>query len=481
MTIIQKTKIQNLALLGLGVLLVAGAHMSLGIGMLAWVSFVPFLLFIKRNKGVKAWLGLGTALFLGWSLAVGKIITDPIPAFFIPVFSLPIALWQLGVFGLYARLRKMKGVALLFPALMVLGEWAQWQFSPLASWGAMAYTQVENLPLLQSVSLFGMAGLGFLIYWVNVWIERHFFSGQKNIHATRITLAVVTFVFVFGSLRLAIAERRAQKTMKVAAVSTDCDLGGLPLPEAEVRDQWAENLFDRTRKAAASGARIVVWNEGGYALWPEEEAEWEERLGNLANETKVDLYASYIVPISVEPFLYENKFLHFRPDGALQQTYLKHYPVAGEPAVKGTSPLMITEIDGIKTGGAICYDYDYPSMGRGYGKLNADLVVVPSSDWRGIDPVHTQMATLRAIENGHSLLRSTRFGLSAGVDPYGRILGQLSYFDSEEKVLITRLPVKGTRTIYTFVGEAFLGICGLLVLSIPFYHYVGKRRKQGEV
>ena len=102
-------------------------------------------------------------------------------------------------------------------------------------------------------------------------------------------------------------------------------------------------------------------------------------------------------------------------------SYLKHEPVPGEPAVKGREKLEVTTIGGINLGGAICYDYDFPYLAREYGKIGADIVALPSSDWRGIDPLHTRMAAFRALEQGHSILRSTRFGLSAAITPYGEI------------------------------------------------------------
>jgi apolipoprotein N-acyltransferase len=59
---------------------------------------------------------------------------------------------------------------LLFPASMAALEWIQYTFTPFGSWGAASYTQMDHIVLLQSLSLFGMAGLSFLIYWVNMAI-----------------------------------------------------------------------------------------------------------------------------------------------------------------------------------------------------------------------------------------------------------------------------------------------------------------------
>ena len=104
--------------------------------------------------------------------------------------------------------------------------------------------------------------------------------------------------------------------------------------------------------------------------------------------------------------------------------------------MQGKSPLKVADITGTKVGAAICYDYDFPYLAKGYGELGADMVILPSSDWRGIDPVHTEMAAFRAVEQGHSVLRSTRFGLSAAITPYGEMVSQMSSFTHDPRTPI---------------------------------------------
>jgi apolipoprotein N-acyltransferase len=75
---------------------------------------------------------------------------------------------HLPAFLIYDRFKKQKYAELLFPAILVVSEWIQYTFTPLGSWGAVAYSQADNLLLLQGLSLFGLSGLSFLIYWINV-------------------------------------------------------------------------------------------------------------------------------------------------------------------------------------------------------------------------------------------------------------------------------------------------------------------------
>jgi apolipoprotein N-acyltransferase len=218
-------------------------------------------------------------------------------------------------------------------------------------------------------------------------------------------------------------------------------------------------LFERTKRAANNHAQLIVWNEAAVFILPEDEAKWQTALSTLVAELKISLVASYVVPISISPLKYENKYLYINSTGAIDYTYHKHQPVPGEPSEKGKEPLKVFNIASTKVSGAICYDYDFPYLAKEIGQLKADIVAIPSSDWLGIDPLHSQMAAFRAIEQGHSIIRSTRFGLSAAISPYGEMVAQMSSFNKNNKIMIAELPVKGVATVYSVIGDTFIYLC----------------------
>jgi hypothetical protein len=94
-----------------------------------------------------------------------------------------------------------------------------------------------------------------------------------------------------------------------------------------------------------------------------------------------------------------------------------------------------------------CNDYVFPYLAARHARLGVDVVALPLSDWRGIDPIHTLMAAVRAIEGGFSIVRSTRMGLSGVIDPWGRIRGWLSSNESDERLLVTALPTSRVSTL----------------------------------
>jgi apolipoprotein N-acyltransferase len=76
----------------------------------------------------------------------------------------------------------------------------------------------------------------------------------------------------------------------------------------------------------------------------------------------------------------------------------------------------------------ICFDADSVQLLQQAGDGAADLVLIPSNDWREIDPRHTQMAVFRAVEQGFNMVRHVSNGFSAAVDYQGRVRGVMDHY-----------------------------------------------------
>jgi apolipoprotein N-acyltransferase len=199
------------------------------------------------------------------------------------------------------------------------------------------------------------------------------------------------------------------------------------------------------------------------------------RGAELARRRGVDLVLAYIVPLVGSDYTMENKYVWIGDDGEVLETYFKHHPVPGEGSVRGTDPLRRINRPYAVTAGAICYDYDFPGMALGHAQLGVGLVVVPSSDWRGIDPYHTQMARVRAIEGGFSVLRPVRWATSGAFDAYGRARATMPHFEENDRIIEATLPTKGVATLYSRIGDsAALGYALIAIGAIT----VGRRRRR---
>jgi len=461
----------------IGVISISVAHMSFSVDLFGWFANVPFLIYLSLTKGWKTRLLFVFSLIVAWSFVVLKIVTPPIPYAMIFLFSIPISLFHLPAYFIWDKFKKHKWSILIFPVILTLMEWIQYTFTPFASWGVMAYSQSNSINIMQFVSVFGMAGLSFLIYWVNISITQLITRKKTSFLSLYLPLSILIIVIVFGSLRFDIGKSKGINTMTVATVGTNSKVGGLPLPTKESNDIVISDLLTKTEKAGSFGAKLIVWNEASFYTLPKDETDLINSIKSVAKEKNISIVASYVMPISEYPFQYENKFVFINEKGQIEYSYLKHQPVPGEPAKQGTKPFKTVQISESKIGGAICYDYDFPYIAQGFGKLKADIVAVPSSDWRGIDPLHTRMSAFRAIEQGHSIIRSTRFGLSAIISPYGDMISQSSSFDKNNKIMIANIQAKGIETIYSVIGDIFICFCfGFLIL---FTIDVMKRKPAG--
>ena len=152
------------------------------------------------------------------------------------------------------------------------------------------------------------------------------------------------------------------------------------------------------------------------------------------------------------------------PGGKIIWEYLKTHPVPGSTDVPGDGDLPVIDTPYGRLSNSICYDMDFTALIHQAGRKSTDIMLVPAWDWKAIDPLHANMASFRAIENGFSMVRQTGEGLSLAVDYHGRTLSAMDYFDSDSQVMVSNVPGTGLWTFYSEFGDIFAWICILIVL-----------------
>lgn len=438
--------------------------MRFNVALLGWVAGVPWLLYLRSTRGWRARLLFFGVMQLAMFLQVSKIVTEPLPWFFGAMYSVPMALGATAAYLGFEALRRRLGDAFglaLFPAIAVIAEWASAYGSEVGSWGALAYSQLDNLALMQTTSLFGLTGVSALLAAsstvITVLIARD--DRRRFLPVALGLFALVTVAWGWGSVRL--HQPIEGPMVTVATVTSDVGPGPSGLPDAETLARANDALFERTRLAAERGAELVVWNEGATAVEAKDEAAFLARGQALATELGLDVVLAYVVPLEGMS-RFENKYVWLTPEG-VAETYLKHHPVPGEGSVKGTAPLQVLSRPYGEAAGAICYDYDFPGMGREHARLGAGVVVVPASDWLGIDPYHTQMAAVRGIEGGFSVVRSVRWATSGAFDHRGVARGQANWFEGD-RLMVARIPARQSPTLYRRTGEVLPVASGAIFL-----------------
>jgi apolipoprotein N-acyltransferase len=456
-------------------LLVAGSALALltgprwGIPLLAWFAPLPFLLFARRAGSWRAWLALLGVLVLAHSLQLVPIATPPVPLVAVIGFGAPLALLRFAALGTAEIVRRRRGegagIAAYVTATVVF-DWIGYGITPFGTWMSTANSQVESLTFLQLAAIAGLAGLGAIMAWIAGVIAMLLGTTWRRASAWHALAPAVALIaaLVWGTFRM--DQPLPGRNVTVAAVVTDVGPGADGMPDDAALQANTEALFARTAAAAARGARLVVWNEAATLVHPDQEAAFLERGRTLARARAIDLVLGYAVLESEQPVLLDNKYVFISDGGEILDEYQKHHPVPGEPSIRGTGPLRVLDRPYGKVGGAICYDYDFPAMAREHARAGAELVVVPSSDWRGIDPVHTFMARVRAIEGGFSLVRPVRWGASGAFDARGRPRAWMTAIDSNDGVMMADVPVGRTPTLAATLGDAPIGMAGLTLLAL---------------
>ncbi|MEX0273097.1 MAG: nitrilase-related carbon-nitrogen hydrolase, partial [Flavobacteriaceae bacterium] len=360
----------------------------------------------------------------------------------------------------------------------------------------LAYTQQSQRILLQSISVFGLGYITFLITWfasVCNWVYEQR-NEWKNVKKGVVVYSLVLgMTLLYGGYRVQF-QKPTSKTIRIASISALdslkflVDIQGLNNGETEngvkietrkKASRLNQNLFDRSIKEAEAGAKIVFWAEGNGVILKEDENELYEKAGQIASKLNIYLGMGIAVIDPKNDRFLENKFVLFDEDGKKVIDYWKGISVPGAEAPISNNKM--TGIQKIETeygtiAGAICFDLDFPNYLKDAN--GTDILLAPSNDYKEIGQLHTNMAKFRAIERGFNLIRQTSLGLSIGTDYTGKLLSEMNHFTDSGKVLITQLPTKGVRTLYSVIGDSFIAFCLLLfILAITVPMKPSLRRK----
>jgi len=144
--------------------------------------------------------------------------------------------------------------------------------------------------------------------------------------------------------------------------------------------------------------------------------------------------------------------------------------------VPGTK-IVLMPVNGHRAGVFICYESVFPNFVRRFADQGAEVLVNLSNDgYFGHSAAryqHLLIVRMRAAENRRWILRATNDGLSAAIDPAGRVLQRMP--GSEELTARFRFSYESETTFYTRHGDWFAWLCllaglGAVVLSqFPSY------------
>lgn len=460
------------------------------IPLATWLAPVFLIRFLRTQSKTKGLLFLAPVHIGAWIIMVYGVYPGEVEVSVITGLAYGIVLFLPFLID-RAISPRIKGFisTLVFPFSWVTIEYFL-SLSPTQSWFSLAYTQHDNLALIQLVSITGIWGLSFLITWfasVVNWAWEQEFSLPVTWKGVSLYLGILAFIALLGGAYLIFLPADSD-TVRAAAITRSFDIDEEVInckesvPEEDFDDcilemqkrSLAEFLED-SRQAANAGAKLIVWQENGIAVERADEANsieqgWQFAMGG-------NVYLLMGVKMSAEEKTSdENKVVLITPSGEVSE-YLKNFRVQGDYHILGSGEVLVQDSNYGKLATIICQDTHAPRFVRKAGKVNADIILIPNHNWESITPMAARMAHFRAIENGFSMIRADYHGLSTAVDYHGNILSQMNDFTTKERIMIADIPMQGINTIYSLVGDVFAWLSGLGLL-VMFWLSLSKSKKE---
>lgn len=500
------------------------AALALVLGGLAATAFPPLYalpLFAVGLSGLVWLIESGSArraAFSGWLFGIGHfgvglhwvayaLLTDPARYGWMVPFAVTGLAAGLALFtalaAFLARWLAPRGGAASVLALgagWALAEWLRGHVLTGFPWILAAHVWSFDPAPLQVAALVGPYGLSLFTVWIAAApallggvARRDDRAALGKGAALGAALALLSAIWIGGALRLAAADEAFVPEARLRIVQPN--IAQIHKWRADLRESLFQRHLEMSRGAAALGITHIVWPETATPF-------------ALGDAPERRLVMSTVVPpggaLITGTLRIEGRGAAFRIWNALQAidasgrivaSYDKaHLVPFGEympfrrwlgfakitpgstdfSAGPGPQTLRFPNLPPASP--LICYEAIFPGAVVDRGRRPAWLLNVTNDAWFGLSPgpyQHLAAARMRTIEEGLPLVRAANTGISAVVDPYGRVLGRLPL--GEAGVLDSRLPqALAQPPPYAKLGDAPFALAVGLAMGVA-----GWRRARG--
>ncbi|MGH7365573.1 MAG: apolipoprotein N-acyltransferase [Candidatus Rokuibacteriota bacterium] len=458
--------------------------------LLAWIWLIPALVSgatrPRRAALLDGWLA-GTVFYLVLLRWLDHTFLHysaiPWPLTWLPITALAAycGLYLGVVMGAVAWLRDRLGVGpalALAPALWVVGEWLRGWLMGGFPWGLLGYSQSAQLPVIQVAELGGVYAVSLLIVAVNAALAAPLVLGPRRAWPGAAAAAVLLAAALgFGVHALGRASAGGAGSVEVAVIqpSIEQTIKWDPARHAQILDIY-EQL---TREAARARPAIVLWPETATTIFLREDPVLLGRLRRLSEEVGTPLLVGSIDrrdgprgQFLNSAFLLTGQGIRAKYDKIHLVPFGEYVPLAGLLGfVKGWAEFIsefgagdtetVFPLPGAPFGTVICYEVIFPELFRGFVVRGAAFMANITNDaWFGETSgpwQHLGMLPLRAVEHRVAIARAANTGVSAFVEPTGRIGPMLPLL--ERGVLHRLIPLRARTTLYTRLGDWLVYAC----------------------
>lgn len=522
---------QAVLLAGFGAAFLALAFPPVGLSVLAWVALAPLFLLCLRgaSAGQAFWCGyLAGGIFFAadcpWIAytvrrygGLSRAEAGLVFLLFLAVAGLFFALFAWGGYWLCRWApHPWLTLAALWTAVEFLRTYVPFGGFP---WDLIGYSQANHAGFMLSVTVSGVYGAGFLIALENGvladaashfsgWFRQPPQRGARTGWAWPVIPAVAWFAvagfasFPFDPPQLQSASLRAvlvQPNTSPNAVWSDATFAG-----------YLQRLAELSRPGTAGPAAgpdapaLMLWPESPAPLEYAAEPQLRSSVAGLTRAAHAELVFGETAVLNPEAPEADqdpvNAARVIHPDGQPGRRYAKRHlvpfgeyvPLPGWLQRWAGIHAMVSQVGNFvpgheltlfrlprgaagagsyRFGTLICYESIFPALARGEVRAGAEWLVNLSDDgWYGRSAARPQgllMARVRAMENRRWLLRDTNNGITAIIDPFGRVTARLPL--DRETALHGDFAARTGETFYTAHGDWLAWLCtifaGLMLLA----------------
>jgi apolipoprotein N-acyltransferase len=441
------------------------------------------------------------------------------------VIALPAGMALYTTLGLaLARLIWTRGAArvLALAISLTLAEWLRGHLFSGFPWNVYGYALISPLWLAQGAALIGIWGLTFLavaIYASPAVLADHRSETKRPWLAPALSVAVIAALAIYGAIRLnrTPTEYVDGVRLRIMQPNLQQDEKFNYAQKQQVMSRYLA-LSDRASGPQSTGVRDVthlIWPESAFPFFLTREADALAQIAGLLPKGTVLITGAVRPPETKpgEPIIRAyNSIYAIDHDGSIVSVYDKvHLVPFGEylplqDLLERLGLMQLTKVRGGFIAGdrrrnqhvpgaptflpLVCYEIIFPGdavprseragwlydhLGRyvdwpfvaGSGERPGWLLNLTNDGWFGASAgpyQHFQQARVRAIEEGLPLVRAANTGISAVVDPLGRVIASLPL--GTEGVLDAPLPQAIPPTTYARAGDGPLAVLAGLALVV---------------
>ncbi len=481
--------------------------------LLAWFAAVPMLLAVDRARTYRQALLLGwwagfveTAGGFYWLVDVMQRFADFRLIGGLVVFALfcatrAITLLLFTAVICWVRGRRRVPMTVLAPVVLVWCELVVPQLFPCGQWISQAW----NPLVIQISELTGPSGVTALLMVVNGALYDLYDRGRGGRLPALVAAGLLAASLVFGAVRMREVDDivATAPRLKVGLVQPNFaySIDGEFSREEAIRQLTA--LQEQSRRLQDGGAELLIWSEGSYPV-----AVPRNFSGDFAADSPALIRRGFTVPTLIGADMYDaahddayNSAILLDDKGRVAGFYdkvrllafgeyipgIETFPwlrrllpegagrfTAGKGAV--SIPLQGPAGRVWRLGPVICYEDILQGYLRRVGQLHPNLLVNLTSDsWFGSQTEpweHLALSVFATIELRVSMVRAVNSGVSALIDPNGRVLQQTYANDPyrnprpSDGVVVSVPGMAGGHTLFVAVGNLFTYLCAAATLLI---------------